>query len=145
MKFFLLIILFALFSCDKKPPKDKAYDYIWYLDAFYFDITDDQENKLKSIVDYYFEKSKPINRINQKVYGSVIESLNKNATNLETDKIYELLIKRRRMQEPIIKAQLTQINEFFKSLSNEQKKELKEKIESFKKKSARFKFMLGED
>ena len=145
MKFFLLIILFALFSCDKKPPRDKAYDYIWYLDAFYFDITDDQENKLKSIVDYYFEKSKPINKINQKVYGSVIESLNKNATNLETDKIYELLIKRRRMQEPIIKAQLAQINEFFKSLSNEQKKELKEKIESFKNKSARFKFMLGED
>ena len=51
-----------------KPPKDKAYDYIWYLDAFYFDITDEQENKLKSIVDFYFEKSKPVNKINQKVW-----------------------------------------------------------------------------
>tara|TARA_B100000925_G_scaffold291933_1_gene282627 strand:- start:8191 stop:8628 length:438 start_codon:yes stop_codon:yes gene_type:complete len=145
MKYFILIVLFALFSCDKKPPKDKAYDYIWYLDAFYFDITDEQENRLKSIVDYYFEQSKPVNKVNQKVYASVIESLKQNATNLETDKIYELLIKRRRLQEPIIKSQLVQINEFFKSLSNEQKKELKEKIESFKNKSARFKFMLGQD
>ena len=58
MKFLTFIILIAFFSCDKKPPKDKAYDYIWYLDAFYFDITDDQEKNLKSIVDYYFEKSK---------------------------------------------------------------------------------------
>lgn len=145
MKYFIFILLFAFFSCDKKPPKDKAYDYIWYLDAFYFDITDEQENKLKSIVDFYFEKSRPINKINQKVYNSVIESLSQDTADLEIDKIYELLIKRRRMQEPIIKAQLAQINEFFKSLSNDQKKELREKIESFKNKSARFKFMLGQD
>ena len=42
------------------------------------------------------------------------------------------------MQEPIIKAQIAQINEFYKSLSSEQKKELKEKIDSFKNKSNSF-------
>jgi hypothetical protein len=144
MKIFLVLFIIFVVSCDKKNPKEKAYDYIWYLDAFYFDLTGTQENKLKSIVDFYFEKSIPINKLNKKIYQSVSDSLINNKKDLEITLIYEILLKRRKLQEPIIKAQLNQINEFYQSLSIEQKKELFDKLDSFKNKSARFKFMLGD-
>ena len=86
-------------SCDSKSPREKANNYIWYLDAFYFPTsTDAQEENLKKIVGNYFDKTKPLNKYNKEIYSTVLESLDSNSDNLPVDQIESLIQKGARLK-----------------------------------------------
>lgn len=142
--FLIFSFLFLLGSCDSKSPREKANNYIWYLDAFYFNLTDAQEENLKKIVGNYFDKTKPLNRYNKEIYSTVLESLDSNSDNLPIDQIESLIQKRRSAQNKMIKDQLVEVNKFFKTLTVDQKRDLSKKLKELKDKSGRFKFWLGE-
>ncbi len=144
IKLFLLFFSLLIFSCDSKSPREKANNYIWYLDAFYFNLTDQQEENLKTIVGNYFDSTKPLNKYNKEIYKSVLKALDDNNTNLPVESIYTQIMKRRLEQNKLIKGQLSEVNEFFKTLSADQKRELSKKLLELKGKSGRLKFWLGE-
>jgi hypothetical protein len=138
------LIFLLIFSCDSKSPREKANNYIWYLDAFYFNLTDQQEEKLKTIVGNYFDSTKPLNRYNKEIYKSVLKALDENNASLPVESIHTQIMKRRLEQNKLIKGQLSEVNDFFETLSADQKRELSKKLLELKGKSGRLKFWLGD-
>ena len=146
MKKLILFCLFLIFvSCDKKSPRQKTKDYIWYLDAFYFELSEDQEKMLKQIVDFYFDETTKVNALNKDIYTNVLFSLEKNAESLPIASIEQSIYQRRDRQKFIIKKLLDKINLFYQSLNKDQKTDLAKKIKELKNKSSRFKYILGEE
>ena len=141
--FFALILAFC--SCSKETPKQKAKRYLGYMDTFYFDLTDAQENKAEEIIDIYFKEKKKSSSINNSIYTLLKDHLEENRAELNIKEIEELVRKKRAQDAKIAPILLKETNDFYKMLSKDQKKELLSSLESLKKKSTSFRFWLGED
>ena len=62
----LICSLFLLTSCSSESPQEKAKKYLGYIDSFYVDLTDEQENLVKKIIDLYFYNKSKTTHLNKK-------------------------------------------------------------------------------
>ena len=142
-KILLLILSLSFISCSDESPREKAKRYLGYVDSFYVSFDDAQEKKLEAIIDYYFDSKKDDLKINKKIYEHLELGLSQNKK-LDPKYVEDLINQKIEINKKIIPGQLKLINEFYKTLTAEQKKEMLAALNKLKKKSARMRFWLGE-
>lgn len=143
-KVFLFTICLGLTSCSSESPREKAKRYLGYVDTFYVSFTDEQEKKLEGIVDHYFDSKKDDLILNKKIYTHLEKGLSENQK-LDMKYVEGLINQKLALNKKIIPGQLKLINEFYETLTVEQKSELLKSLNKLKKKSARMRYWLGEE
>ena len=134
---------FLIFGCSSESPREKAKKYLGYVDSFYVSFDDAQEKKLEEIVDHYFDSKKDDLKINKKIYSHLEKGLSENK-DLNLKYVEGLIHQKIEFSKKIIPKQLELINQFYKTLSAEQKKEILVALNKLKNRSARMRFWLGE-
>ena len=142
-KIALLILILSFISCSDESPREKAKRYLGYVDSFYVSFDDAQEKKLEKIIDYYFDSKKDDLKINKKIYEHLELGLSQNKK-LDPKYVEELINQKIEINKKLIPDQLKLINDFYETLTAEQKKEMLAALNKLKKKSARMRFWLGE-
>ncbi|MAW06847.1 MAG: hypothetical protein CME61_01045 [Halobacteriovoraceae bacterium] len=140
----IVISLILLSSCSSESPQEKAKKYLGYIDSFYVDLTDEQENLVKKIIDLYFYNKSKTTHLNKKIYDHIEDSLLNNKKKLDIKLVESLIIQIQKENLKSVPEQLAMIDGFYQTLSKKQKVEVADALKSLKSKSARFRFWIGE-
>ena len=144
MKIVVLLFLLFIIGCSSETPREKAKRYIGYIDSFYIGMTDDQEKMLEGIVDHYFNSKQGDLKLNKKIYNHLEQGLSENKE-LDLKYVQKLIDQKLEFNKKVIPGHLKLINDFYNTLSMDQKKKMLKALQKLKKKSARMRFWLGEE